>query len=98
MPEAGDGTLRIAMCSDGIYSAGKDLAGDQATGGKHEMPSDSGTCPFASAATHAPPPAVSMVAFRIDSDARVIQSFAAPVGAASIIRVQTARGPPAISL
>jgi len=97
MASARNGELRITMCSEGIYVAGAKLFKEQPTSNKHQ-PSDSGSCPFASAVAHAPPPAVSTVFFRIDADAAVAPVAAAPVAAASLIRVQSARAPPAILL
>jgi hypothetical protein len=99
MPVAENGTLRIAMCSDGFQPAATDHSGDQQSGsGDHQLPSGSGDCPFANAAMNAPPPAVSQSVVTVESDAGAAPAIAAPTHAASIVRVQSARGPPTFSL
>jgi hypothetical protein len=92
MPVAENGTLRIAMCSDGFQPAATDQSGD------HQLPSNSGDCPFANAAVNAPPPAVSQSIVTIESDAGTAPAIAAPARSVSIVRVQSARGPPSFSL
>jgi hypothetical protein len=99
MPVTENGTLRIAMCSDGLYSAATDPSSDSSTdGGNHELPAGSGDCAFANAATSAPPPAGILTVVAIESDAGAVQAHAAPTHSVSLVRVQSARGPPAISL
>ncbi|HXC60382.1 MAG TPA: hypothetical protein VN645_13795 [Steroidobacteraceae bacterium] len=98
MPVNQNGEIRIAMCSDGRYVAGTERDTRQAPSGRHELPSDSSPCPFASAAVNAAPPATSTIAFRIESDAGIVDPAAAPIGAAAVVRVQSARGPPTFSL
>jgi hypothetical protein len=99
MPVAENGTLRITMCSDGFQPAATDQSGDQRTGnGDHQLPSNSGDCPFANAAVNAPPPAVSQSIVTIESDAGTAPASAAPARTVSIVRVQSARGPPSLSL
>jgi hypothetical protein len=98
MPVAENGVLRIALCSDGLYPAVIDQGKDHEHGGNHKLPSDSGNCPFANAAANAPPPVTTPILLRIDSDAGAILAPATPVSAASIVRVQSARGPPSISV
>jgi len=97
MPVAQDGTLRIAMCSDGIQPAATDH-GDKSTGSGHEQSSVSGSCAFANAAASAPPPAALQSIAVIEFDAGFIPAGAAPHRSASIVRVQSARGPPSLSL
>jgi hypothetical protein len=98
MPVAGNGTLRIAMCSDGLYPAATDQVIEQAPGGAHDLPADSGNCVFANAAVHAPPPAITQSIVTTLFDAGIIPASAAPTHAASIVRVQSARGPPSLSV
>jgi hypothetical protein len=98
MPVTENGTLRIAMCSDGIYPAAAGQESDPSTGGDHDVPPDSGNCAFANAIAHAPPPATSQAIALILSDAGAIPANAAPSGADSLVRVQSARGPPALSM
>ena len=97
MPVAGSGTLRIVMCSDGLYPAASDPVSEQTPGGEHELPADSGNCVFANAAVHAPPPAITQPLVTILFDAGIFPASAAPTHAASIVRVQSARGPPSLS-
>lgn len=99
MPVTENGMLRIAMCSDGLYSAANDPSGDSTTdSGNHELPAGSGDCAFANAAAGAPPPAELLSVVAIASDAGAVLARAAPTHSVSIVRVQSARGPPAISL
>jgi hypothetical protein len=98
MPVAENGTLRIAMCSDGIYPAATDHNSDKSTGSGHEQSSASGSCAFANAAASAPPPAALRSIVAIEFDAGTVPASTAPTRSASIVRVQSARGPPALSL
>lgn len=98
MPVAENGVLRMAMCSDGLYPAAVDQGEDRKSGDNHQLPSDSGSCPFANAAVNAAPPSISQFIVRIDSDLGGTPDFAAPVLSASIVRAQSARGPPSIFL
>ncbi len=99
MPVTENGTLRIAMCSDGLYSAATVPSSDSTTDrGNHELPAGSGDCAFANAATSAPPPAGFLSIVVSTSDAGAVQARAAPTHSVSLVRVQSARGPPSISL
>jgi hypothetical protein len=97
MPVAENGTLRIAMCSDGIYRAATDHNSDK-SGSGHEQSSASGSCAFANAVVSAPPPAALQFIVAIAVDAGTIPASTAPTRPASIVRVQSARGPPSLSL
>lgn len=97
MPVAENGTLRIALCSDGIYPAA-DNSSDKSTGSGHEQPSTSGSCAFANAAASAPPPAALQSVVAIEVNAGTVPASTAPTRSASIVRVQSARGPPSLSL
>lgn len=99
MPVTENGTLRIAMCSDGLYRAAVSTVGDRASDpGDHELPSGSSDCAFANAALNAPPPAATLAAVSIDSDAGAVLAHAAPTRSVALVRVQSARGPPSRSL
>jgi hypothetical protein len=98
MPVAENGAFRIALCSDGIYPTATDHSSDESTGSGHEQSSTSGSCAFANSAAGAPPPAALQSIVAIEIDAGTIPASAAPTRSASIVRVQSARGPPSISL
>jgi hypothetical protein len=98
MPVAENGALRIVMCSEGIYPAPADQSGAENTGDTRHSASDSGSCPFANAAVNATPPVVSPALSRIESDGGAVPDLAAPAGTASVVRVQSARGPPSLSV
>jgi hypothetical protein len=99
MPVTENGTFRIAMCSDGLYPAATDQGSNTAPdSGNQELPAGPGDCAFANAASGAPPPSMSFSVFTIDSDAGAALAHEASTRSASLVRVQSARGPPAISL
>jgi hypothetical protein len=98
MAVAENGALRIAMCSEGLYPSATHSGSEDSNSGDHELPADSGSCAFASAAVHAPPPAVTQSIVAILSDAGAVPASAAPDRLVSLVRVQSARGPPSLSL
>jgi hypothetical protein len=98
MPVVEGGALRIAMCSDGLYAADAQQKQGQTPDSGHNLPSDSATCPFAHAAVNAAPPAVSPINLRIDSEVGIVHPEAVPTRTASVVRVQSARGPPSSSM
>jgi hypothetical protein len=87
MPVAEGGELRMALCSDGLRSPGKD-AGD------HRLPGSSGDCLFAHAAASAPPPSCLAPAGRSVAEPACIDMPAdlPPVG--FLRRSQSPRAPP----
>jgi hypothetical protein len=99
MPVTANGSLHIAMCSEGLYPAATDQSGGQHTGsGDHKQPSSSGDCPFANAAVNALPPSSWQSVVTVNFDAGAALASLASIHPASIYRVQSARGPPSISL
>ncbi len=96
MLDAGQGGLRIVMCSEGLQAAPLGDNSDQSSNGHGQR--DSGSCPFAHAAVSAPPPSASPSIAMVRFDAGRIPAIAPPTRSLSLIRVQSARGPPSISL
>ncbi len=100
MPVARDGTLRIAMCSDGLFPDATIQDREQPAGipGDHNLPAGSSDCVFAHAAVTAPPPAVSQSLVMVEFDAGAAPATTAQIRPASPARVQSARGTPSLSL
>jgi hypothetical protein len=104
MPVTQDGTVRIAMCSDVLHIAASGAAdaatdtGSDTDSSDHELPAAAENCAFATAVPGAPPPVASFSFVIVDTDAGAIQAHAAPTRSVSLVRVQSARGPPSSSL
>lgn len=90
MPVAEDGGLRIVMCSAGLAQPGDD--------GDHELPPNAGDCPFAHAATLAPPSQPVIGPFTTPITVRFHSTRATTLPPATgPPRVASARAPPALS-
>jgi hypothetical protein len=97
MLDSGHGALRVVMCSEGLHSAPVGENSDPSNGNGHGQ-RDSGSCPFAQATMNAPPPSASPSIVMVRFEAGAVPAFAAPIRSTSLVRVQSARGPPSLSL
>jgi hypothetical protein len=92
MPAAGEGRLRIVMCSAGLAA----LAGEQHDG-TGSQPAEHATCAFAMAGAAAPPPSqvISWLPLR-EAGLPLAPIAAVAVAGTGLRRFQSPRGPPAI--
>lgn len=97
MPVAGQGELRIVMCSEGIQAPSTTARDDGANG--HQLPSgSSGDCAFAHAATSAPPTQTVVAIIAPLRETRFLSFVATTLPPATgPPRATAARGPPALS-
>jgi hypothetical protein len=92
MPVTENGELRIVMCSVGLSTGSTAADADQ------KLPSNAGDCVFAHAAVDAPPLAALQIIAVSDSYLAAASVHAASIRIATILRTQSSRGPPPISL
>jgi hypothetical protein len=93
MPVAENGQIRMVLCSAGLQLP----AGDHDSG-DHRLPGSGGDCLFAHASTTAPPPVVFAAPAPVPATVDVVAAASLPRTADTLLRSQSARGPPALIL
>jgi hypothetical protein len=93
MPVADGGQIRMVLCSAGLQ-----LPGSDHDSGDRPLPGSGGDCLFAHASTTAPPPVVFAAPAPVPAAVDVVAAASLPRTADTLLRAQSARGPPALIL